>query len=92
MNEAKFYDHASNHAHAAAAAAVARSRREAIATGTAYRVEFLNSQGEAYYWEGGAYDALSLAKSLVGNRDSEVILIRPDGSVVAADGIASARY
>ena len=90
--KAKFYDHASNHTTVAEASAVARVRRESIATGTAYRVEFINSKGEAHYWDGGLYDSLYLAKSLVLNRYAGVSLIRPDGSIMDAEQIKNARY
>ena len=64
----KFYDHATNMTKPAQAQAVARARRDSIADGTAYRVEFENSKGETFYWDGCRYDALQLAKDLAFNK------------------------
>jgi hypothetical protein len=88
-NAARFYDHAKNHTNAAVAHAIARVRREVIADGTAYRVE-ANWKGQGrFYWNGGRYDALGLAKDLFRNRAENVVLTGPDGKPV---DIESARY
>jgi hypothetical protein len=85
---ASFYDHAKNLTNAAKASAVARVRREVIAEGAAYRVDFSNSRGERLYFNGGRYDVLSLAKDLLFNGCNPV-MTGPCGSVL---DIAGARY
>lgn len=86
---AVFYDHATNHSNAAEASAVARVRREAIEAGEAYLVE-ANWKGEGrFYWNGGRYDALSLAKSLHFNRAENVVLTDAKGQTV---DFVAARY
>lgn len=87
--EPKFYDHCANFTNAAVAEASARVRREVIAEGQAYRVE-ANWKGQGrFYWNGGRYDALGLAKDLFRNRAENVILTGPDGTSI---DIMSARY
>lgn len=89
MSAVKFYDHAKNHASAAVASAVARVRREVLEAGDAYKV-VANWHGESpFYWNGGRYDVLSLAKQLKFNNAENVVMTNPDGSVV---DVASARY
>ena len=86
---ATFYDHATNQANAAAGWAIAKVRREVIAEGKAYKVlAKWAHQDTPFYWDGGMYDALRLAKQLLFNR-CEVQLIAPDGHTV---DIAAARY
>lgn len=85
----KFYDHAKNSLPAAVGWAMAMARRDALAAGDAYRVEFLNSAGELHWWDGCWYDALGLAKSLLSNGYADVKLLRADGSLV---DVAAASY
>ena len=87
---ANFYDHAKNHANPAVAEAVARVRRESLAAGEAYRVEF-NWPGQSrHYWEGGRYDCLQLARDLAASpRCENVTLTDPAGRAV---DLAAARY
>ena len=85
---AKFYDHAKNLTNPAKAHAVARVRREVIAEGSAYCVEFSNSRSERLYFNGGRYDVLALAKDLQFNNCSPV-MTDPRGNLV---DIVSARF
>lgn len=85
---ARFYDHAKNLTNPAQAAAVARVRREVIAEGSPYRVDFSNSRGERLFFDGGRYDVLSLAKDLLFNGCNPV-MTAPCGGVL---DIAAARY
>lgn len=73
----KFYDHALN-LRGAAGEAAARARRDAMASGNDYRVEF-KYKGEWHYWNGCYYDALSLAKELSYNSHNYpvVLLLAP---------------
>ncbi len=87
MNAA-FYDHAKNLTNAAKASAVARVRRELIAEGNAYRVEFTASNGRRLYWNGSRYDVLSLAKDLRFN-NCDAVMLDPAGRSV---DIAAAKY
>jgi len=81
-HKVKFYDHCKNTTNAAVASAMARVRRESIDAGQAYRVEFTPpGKDQSFYWDGGRYDALRLAKDLLFNRHT-VTLTRPDGSPV----------
>lgn len=89
---ATFYDHATNHANAATAHAVAAVRRDAVASGTAYRVEANWPGKPRFYWNGGRYDALGLAKDLVSNRAENVTLTRPNGEVLGAEAIKGMTY
>lgn len=88
MSDAKFYDHCKNQTNAAVAEAMARVRREVIAEGRDYRVEANWKGGARFYWNGGHYDALGLAKDLWRNRAENVTLTGPDGPI----DIPSARY
>ena len=88
MSDAKFYDHCKNQTNAAVAEAMARVRREVIAEGRDYRVEANWKGGARFYWNGGYYDALGLAKNLWRNRAENVTLTGPDGPI----DIPSARY
>ena len=85
---ASFYDHAKNLSNAAKASAVARVRRELVAEGAAYRVEFVASNGQRKYWNGGRYDALGLAKDLRFN-GVDVVMYGPAGNQI---DIEAARY
>lgn len=77
----KFYDHAKNLLPAAVGWAAAMARRDALAAGDAYRVEFDSPKGDGVcWWDGCRYDALALAKSLLFNGYANVKLLRPDGS------------
>ena len=89
---ATYYDHATNHTNAAEAHAVAAVRRDAIAEGTAYRVEANWPGKPRFYWNGGRYDAFGLAKSLVFNRAEDVTLTRPTGEVLGAEAIRALTY
>jgi hypothetical protein len=82
---ARFYDHCVNQIRPAVAEAMARIRREAIASGNAYRVEANLPDRDRFYWDGGRYDALALAKELFRNRYENVILTAPDGRIVDID-------
>lgn len=89
---AKFYDHASNLS-PANGSATARVRREVIATGQAYRVDATpRSGGSRFYWNGGQYDALRLARELVFNRYQNVTMTAPDGVVMNAEKIQAGGY
>lgn len=92
MTTATFYDHATNHANAADGSAIARVRREAIESGAAYRVEANWSGKPRFFWNGGHYDVLGLAKSLVFNRAESVLMTRPDGTVLTVEEIQAAKY
>lgn len=85
----RFYDHCKNMTNIAAATASARVRREAIAEGKAYRVEATPRGGQPFYWDGGRYDCLQLAKELAFNRYEDVLLLDPSGKQV---DIENARY
>ena len=85
---AVFFDNAKNHVNVAKASAIARVRREVIAEGAAYYVEWINSSGIKMFWNGGRYDVLGLAKDLVFNGVAAVML-DPAGNSV---DIAAARY
>ena len=87
MNAA-FYDNAKNSRNAAEGHAIARVRREVIAEGIAYRVDFTRTSGELMFWDGGRYDALRLAKSLKSN-GVVVTMTDPNGNAV---DIAAARF
>ena len=88
---AKFYDHAAN-SPPAIGSAMANVRREAIAEGQAYRVE-ANWKGQGrFYWNGGHYDVLGLAKTLVFNRAENVVMTRPNGTQMTAEAIKAAKY
>ncbi len=84
----KFYDHAKNHTNPAVAEAIAKVRREVVEAGEAYRVEATPNNGDSFWWDGGRYDALRLAKSLKFN-GYKVTLTRPNGTEV---DIAKATY
>ena len=88
----KFYDHVMNQGNPAVASAMARVRRESVEAGNAYRVEATPSNGVRFYWDGGSYDALQLAKDLVFNRYADVVLIRPNGKIMGPEEIKAARY
>lgn len=85
---AKFYDHATNTTNPAVASAMARVRREAIAENREYRVEANWKGGERFYWNGGRYDVLSLAKSLVFNRAENVAMTDHAGNAVDIESAA----
>lgn len=89
---ATYYDHAMNHANPAEAQAVAAVRRNAIDEGTACRVEANWPNQGRFYWDGGRYDAISLARELVLNRAENVILTRPDGREMSAAEIRELHY
>lgn len=85
---AVFFDNAKNHVNAAKASAMARVRRELVAEGAAYYVEWMNKSGVKMFWNGSRYDVLGLAKDLVFNGVAAVML-DPAGRSI---DIASARY
>jgi len=85
---AVFFDNAKNHVNAAKASAMARVRRELIAEGAAYYVEWVNKSGVKMFWNGGRYDVLGLAKDLVFN-GANAVMLDPAGRSV---DIAAARY
>lgn len=89
VGNAKFYDHSMNSLPAAVGWAMAKVRREAIADGRAYYVEANWVGGGRFYWNGGYYDVLGLAKSLVRNNAENVVMTDPNGGFV---DILAARY
>lgn len=78
----QFYDHALNHSNAAEATAIARCRQDVIGTDRAYRVEANWPGQDRFWWNGGQYDCLALAKTLITNRAMNVILTDPTGQPV----------
>lgn len=89
---AKFYDHARNHVDAATGSAIATVRRELKAESNCYRVEANWAGKDRFYWDGGWYDAIGLAKDLVFNGAENVVMTRPNGTVMSVEEIRSARY
>lgn len=87
----KYYDHAKNQARPAVAHAVAAAARDAKATGTAWTVTATPKNAGAWWWSGCAYDALSLAKTLVRNGYT-VVLTSPQGTDHDHDAILAMRY
>ena len=85
---ATFFDNAKNHTNPAVAHAIARVRREVIAEGKAYRVDFTNAKGQAMYFDGGRYDVLALAKDIRFNGGA-VAMTDPNGNAV---DIAAAKF
>ena len=78
----KFFDFALNHTNAAVAEAVARARRDAIADGTDYRVEFPSSADcISCYWNGCAHDALCLGRELHANGIPVIVFDSADKKV-----------
>jgi hypothetical protein len=77
-----FYDHSMNMTNKAVGMAMARVRRECIADGTAYRVEATPRSGKRFYWDGGRYDCIQLAKQLSFNRYGDVTLTDASGKSV----------
>lgn len=85
MSEMRYYDHAKNSRRAAVGHAMAAARRDALAVGDAWRVEFTAADGVRCWWSGCAYDVCQLAGELRRNdRDGSraVVLINPAGRVV----------
>jgi hypothetical protein len=85
---AVFYDHAKNMLNSAEAEAIAKIRREVLAAGKSYKVKANWPGSGRFYWNGGYYDVLRLAKSLVWNNAENVEMIGPNGAV----DIKAARY
>jgi hypothetical protein len=71
---AKFFDYAKNLTNPAVAEAVAHVRRDAIADGSAKRVEANWPGGERFYWNGGDYDVAVLANELRRNNAENVVV------------------
>lgn len=86
----KFYDHATNRG--PMGSVIAKVRAEAIEQGRAYLVGFMNKKGESFYWDGGRYDAIELAKSLVSNGYLGVVLADPQAKIFTADEIKAMKY
>lgn len=81
MSSATFFDYAMNQTNAAQAEAIARARRDTVADGTAYRVEFVGRDGQRHFWNGCAYDAKALGLEMHQN-GYEVTVTQPDGTVM----------
>jgi hypothetical protein len=89
---AKYYDHAMNCSNPAEAHAIAAVRRDAIKENSIYRVEANWKGQERFYWNGGRYDAICLARELVFNRAENVQLTRPNGEILNSDKIRELAY
>lgn len=71
---ANYYDHAKNQTNAAVGSAMARAKRDAVASGEAYRVEANWKGKERFFWIGCYYDVQQLAKELTYNRAENVVM------------------
>lgn len=90
-NTTKFWDHAKNMIRPVDGWVIAKARRDAIADGGAWRVDFTAAGGEQWWWNGTYHCALELAKDTVWN-GGHAVLTSPTGTVCGPDDIRAARY